>query len=468
LLLGALLGPSACSTDVTTTDPPSTTSGGSTLGPYWGDRFGESAYPPKGISVVTSPAGRVAVFAKIHGNIDFGLGPLDPTTDPDLYDQVVVVFDAKGAPLWNRRLRSQIGGGGADAPVAIAFAGEDLIVAGTFSADSPVDLGEGPLLGSYDNSAFLARFGAQGQVLWSRTFDHGGTVSDLVTDPAGNAVLAGDSSGPVDFGIGMLVDPTSSEKPYLVKFNPAGNTLFMASIHVDGLLSSRRLGADSLGNVIVMGSLLGGADYGAGTFDYLPGFHLVTVKYDASLHPVHGARLGKFNESSNQSLSDFAVGAAGNMVVAATSDGPIDFGGGSPVAGGEPGNFLLELDIDGNRVWDRALGKQLAAPRVAFGADSSVLLASKLTGTVDLGLGPLTIPSFDQGLLLARFDAGGKLLTNRGPTSDSLAIQVDRITTTPSGDLVLLGDFSGQLDLGISPAVAIGGPALLVARIPGK
>jgi hypothetical protein len=80
------------------------------------------------------------------------------------------------------------------------------------------------------------------------------------------------------------------------------------------------------------------------------------------------------------------------VVVTGSFEGAVDFGGGELVSAGAADVFVATYSADGRFVWARAFGgpgsdRGLSA---AFDAVGDVLLAGSFEGTVDFGAGPLT------------------------------------------------------------------------------
>ncbi|WP_437781530.1 hypothetical protein [Sorangium sp. So ce1097] len=112
------------------------------------------------------------------------------------------------------------------------------------------------------------------------------------------------------------------------------------------------------------------------------------------------------------------------------------------------GLFLAVFDGEGNYVFGRALprsGDSVAA--VALDAESNVLLATKYTGTVNLGGGNLTA-SGTTDMLVAKLDAnGGHVWSKQFGDSQGDTTPFD-IAVTPDGDPVITGSFRRTVTFG--------------------
>ncbi|WP_438044956.1 DNRLRE domain-containing protein [Sorangium sp. So ce128] len=184
-----------------------------------------------------------------------------------------------------------------------------------------------------------------------------------------------------------------------------------------------------------------------------------------------------------------AVDGADNVIFGGYAYGPIDFAGhGGPLPEGMlDTKFLAKLDAAGNHVWDRrpqhggtflsvtasgsgeliagsnfglqrftASGDLLAEVvglgqvKVARASAGAAALAGVLWDTVDLGTGPLAGgPGSD--LLVAKLDAAGAPIWIRTFASDPYDSDPASVTVDGAGNVIVLGRFSGALDLGGGP-----------------
>jgi len=156
-----------------------------------------------------------------------------------------------------------------------------------------------------------------------------------------------------------------------------------------------------------------------------------------------------------------AVDGACNILLAGTTEGPIDFGGGPIGAPEGPFGFVVKLDPAGNHVHGRALpvGAEIGGKRaLAVRPDGSVLVAGTLHADVDLGGGPLggEYEGADHPFLLALDAEGGhvfskRLAGNLPSATDykgSFRRSIEGVSVDESGDFVIGGEFQGELDLG--------------------
>lgn len=178
--------------------------------------------------VAATSDGGAVIIASFTGPVTLAGTTFQATLDGKTngVDLLVARFGPTGTALWAKPLTgAQLGPFhgriGVDATDAVYLA---------FEGQGSVDLGDtvgGPVPtqdGSVD--VCLVKLSATGAHVRSGCFGDGSEqrVSSLVVDAAGNVVLSGSMSGPIDFGLGPLVPESipGGKGGYLVRFDAAG------------------------------------------------------------------------------------------------------------------------------------------------------------------------------------------------------------------------------------------------------
>jgi hypothetical protein len=177
------------------------------------------------------------------------------------------------------------------------------------------------------------------------------------------------------------------------------------------------------------------------------------LRYDAA-----GTYLGSIPNPGNWRLAP-----SGDLYVVKGFQGSIDVGCG-PVTGGAGQSMVLsKLDLNGACIWSKAFSAPEPAA-FTIGGDGRLVMGFLHTGTIDLGGGP--VPSYGaQNLTIATLDLAGNVMMTRtvgGSGSSFTELQLD---TAPSGIVVLASRFSGTVDLGAGPLGGTG-DTLLAAFEP--
>ncbi len=110
-----------------------------------------------------------------------------------------------------------------------------------------------------------------------------------------------------------------------------------------------------------------------------------------------------------------AVDAAGNIFVTGEITGPVDFGGGPIASPGVAGTsvFVAKLDPDGHILWSKAFGGEGSGRGIAADHQGNVVVVGDFSGQLDFGGGPLAA-STSGGIFIAKLDgAGGHLWSKR-------------------------------------------------------
>jgi hypothetical protein len=151
--------------------------------------------------------GGPAITGAGYGVLSFGGGNLDPQGTADLF---VAKLDGSGAHVWSKRFGSAGDNAVVGRDIAIDATG-DIAVSGDVSGNVPID---GVVIAG-NQLTFLAQFGREGTVQWSRSFGRPGK-HQLSFWSLDELVVLGQSSDPVDFGTGP-VSPLGQPDLFLFK-----------------------------------------------------------------------------------------------------------------------------------------------------------------------------------------------------------------------------------------------------------
>jgi uncharacterized protein (TIGR03437 family) len=297
-----------------------------------------------------------------------GVGPFTPSSPcPDAF---LMKLDAQGTVVY----ASYLGGGGADTGTAVAVdASGGVFVAGNTAPRLsgpafPVTAGAAfPSLGESGAGGFVAKFGADGKLLYS-TLLPGASVAGMAIDDGGNAYLATNVYVPAPFSLpsgGFQTAPKGAlPAPLVAKLNSTGSALIYAT-YLSGsqsdLVSS--IAVDASGRAYLAGAAQS-SDFPTtnGAFQTMPkgpanfrnGFVSKLDADGASL--VYSTYLS--GSGGNDSILGIQLDRQGNAFVAGStnsSDFPTTQGAFSrtgPAApwrdSGEPGGFVTKINPEGS------------------------------------------------------------------------------------------------------------------------
>jgi hypothetical protein len=339
----------------------------------------------------------------------------------------------------------------------------DILVAGDYT--DTVDSGMGPVESVNGWNAFLARFTASGEPIWSRTF--GGKWSDEITslaidDASGDIVISGQFDDTISFG-GPPLTTTSQFTMFLARLDADGNHRWSRSF---GYPVSAQVAIDAAGDIVLAGNFmhtldLGGAPLVATTPSdpwSIPVPDVFIAKLTATGEHVWSKRFGS---PSVEEIDRVAVAPDGAIIVAgAHADADLDFGGGPLPFNTSMAVFLAAFDAAGNHLWSKGFngpdmftpddsGSPIDARALAVTSGGDIILAGDFEGVTDFGAGPLSTPDpLDRNLFVARFDAAGGVLWTRQFADQSGAQYIEGATLDGAESFTFTGRFHGSVDFG--------------------
>lgn len=281
---------------------------------------------------------------------------------------------------------------------------------------------EGTPAGNGD--AFLRKYSADGEVLWTRQF--GTTSTDMAhavaVDAVGNVLVAGETLGALEGTYQGRGDA------FVRKYSPAGEVIWTRQFGTDDIDSVRALAVDGSGNVHLAGY----------TFGTLEGFRQGNTdafvrKYSADGDVVWTRQFGT---ELQDIASAVAVDAAGNVAVAGYTGG--DLGG--PTAGWNDA-FLRKYGPAGNELWTVQVGTDVgdAMHGVAYDSSGNIVVAGYTLGTLVEGA-----PGYGDAFV-SKYDYEGAEIWTRqfGTSSEDRA---DAIAVDAAGNVLVAGHTYGTLE----------------------
>ena len=428
----------------------------------WSGGFGDASAGQVGLSVAIDAAGNVAVVGSFEGTVDFGGGPLGPTTGGKDLDAFVAMFDPAGVHLWSKRFGDPQHQGAS----GVAFdSGGNVLIA--VQHNGTVDFGGGPIA-ALNTDVVIVKLDASGAHVWSQCYGDasGQSPNGITVDSSDNVIVTGNFGGVINFGCGSMSSAGPSADLFVAKLSPAGACLWSKGAGDAALLQNGiSVATDPAGNVFVAGDLNGTIDFGGGPLTSTGLTDMVLAKLDPSGAHVWSKRFG--TNTGNDSVQSIACDAAGHVTLAGSvvcippgkGDPPcnatIDFGGGPLVGFGDYDAVLADFDASGAHAWSKLFGDaaQQHTALVAIDSDGGRLFFGTFTGTVDFGTGPLAAPG--NSLFLVRFSTSGtaEWANVYGQTGSA---QGARSVAAHSGKIAITGSNSGTVNFGggnISSAV---------------
>ncbi len=302
----------------------------------------------------------------------------------------------------NQLWTRQFGSPGGDEALGVAVDGlGNVYVAGHTGGTLPGQTSAGGL------DAFVRKYDATGNQLWTSQFGRSGNdiARGVVADGLGNVYVAG-------VAYGTLPGQTSAGggDSFVRKYDATGNILWTRQFGNSTGDVAYSVAADGLGNVYVAGHTQGTlpGQTSAGSSDAF------VRKYDATGNELWARQFGS---SSGDIAYGVAVDGLGNVYVAGVTPGTMP---GQTLAGGDDA-FARKYDATGNELWTRQFGS--SSSDYAYGV------------AVD-GLGNVYVAGFTDGTLPGQISSGGsdafvvKFFGVEPPTATTT--RTPTATTTPT------------------------------------
>ena len=354
--------------------------------------------------VAVDSQGNIILCGQFYARLGFGGPVLD--AKGDMYpDGFLVKLDKDGGHVWTKRY----GDGDNDADNAMACAvnaDDDVIVAGAFSTsihpdndgvDDQAALLEAPG-GNGDFDMFVATYEQDGTYIASESFaDEAGTtpvVNGIAIAPNGRIALTGVIDGDFDFGGGALM--------------PAGKRGFIAVL--DGALNEDHaalfasakpnvgdgVAFGPLGDLYLLGSFEETVDLGNGalTGSNAGDDDIFVAKLDNAYDEIY---LSGFGNMSPQQGRGIAVGSDDRPVITGRNAGSIDFSSVTVDSAGGYDGFIAKINLVGDGYWALGFGDAgyqygtdvAIVPDGAATNPGGAVLVGNFSGDLDVGTGEI-------------------------------------------------------------------------------
>jgi hypothetical protein len=284
-----------------------------------------------------------------------------------------------------------------------------------------------------------------GEIEWGRLFSGPESESShaVALDSAGGVVFGGNSSGPIDFGGGVLASGGDGDA-VLVKLDASGEHLWSRRFGDAAFQSIDALAIDADDAVVVSGRCAGTSDAGGGPIAG-PGNHtdILLAKYDAD-----GAHLWSrcFLGGTTWNTSVVAIAPGGDIILAAPFGTEAAVGGATFQGLGLDDFVLARFSADGEHLWSRHVGGPYVDRPNGLGVDETghILVAGHLGDGVDLGGGPIAAELNDD--FIAKYTADGDLVWAEVLDSPPV-IRIEGLAIDGE-HVILAGSYNGPFTIG--------------------
>ncbi|HLM76055.1 MAG TPA: hypothetical protein VK459_25290, partial [Polyangiaceae bacterium] len=155
-----------------------------------------------------------------------------------------------------------------------------------------------------------------------------------------------------------------------------------------------------------------------------------------------------FGDALEQTALSIAIDNSGNVIIAGTIEGTVDFGGGPLTTTPNGSYFITKRDPTGKHLWSKLFGEPTGIPSVHVATDSkgNVLIGCTSLTTIDFGGGSLgSVGGTD--MYAAKVDGDGnhlwsKMFGSVGPD------RLNNLMASPSDTVLVSGEFFGDISFG--------------------
>ncbi|WP_437905128.1 hypothetical protein WME95_43535 [Sorangium sp. So ce327] len=424
--------------------------------------FGNEA-PQTATAVAVDSSGNSYVIGTFEGDIVLGGTVMASSSGAD--DIFLIKFAADGSVVWVKAF----GNSDMQWPTAISVDAEENVF---FSG---ITWGPFELNGvSIDRGVFLVKVDPLGEPVWSKHISGlcslpFPAVHSIVAAGSDGLIVAGEFCQYVSFGDSILLADGASTDVFLARIRASDGSSAVADgawVKVFGDSEpqyGRRLAVEDDGSVVFVGEYYGSVDFGLGALRAADGQDIFVVRFEPDGAVSSQRRVGG---TGNDYVNGMALDDVGGVLLSGSFDGVLsDMGDGDFEAVGRDG-FLLKLD-SGNRyqwsLWLSGEGEQLGS-HVAIDRDGDIYVQGGFETVVRFGGAELSSESESRSVFFAKISRVGQLSWSRKIDGFS-DIGLAGMALTSLGEPMLVGSFSGTIELGTGTLTTSGGTDAFLAKL---
>ncbi len=370
--------------------------------------------------------------------------------------EVTVNNTTQVAGSWAKRF----GGAMNDSGSAVAVDGSgNILMAGYFKGTA--DFGGSLFTSAGGADMFLAKYSNAGVHQWSLRFGTTGdeTVKAIALDASGNIFVAGYFTGSGNFG-GSTFTGAGQYNAFVAKYSASGQHLWSKSF---GSTSSttyidlfNALAVDSLGNVVVTGTFQGDASFGGPALRSQWGTAVNTVLAKYSNDGTH--LWSKTFTSGNENYANsIAIDRNDNILLVGSFFTSVNFASNdgldqtiTTVYPTYQNIFVAKFTKDGSHIWSKRYGgpKGDKGLSVAVDGNGDVLVGGMFYKQTDLGNGTIYGGAVDLDSFVAKYSGLDGSYRWAAPITGNNGCWVNSVKADAQNNVVLMGFFYGTFNFG--------------------
>lgn len=416
-------------------------------------------------SAITSSFGLgVIVAGSFGGTIGLG-GETFTSSEPDIdqHNAVAARLFPDGTHEWSFAF-----GDLGDEFVSDAFVDADgatTVLVGTYRSAQSV--GGFVLPEASSGGLFVIKLGLSGDVLFASGFVGGanGTRARAASMPNSDIMLAGDTSGTIDFGGGPITGDSTSDV-VVARLDPSGGLVYARRFSGTSNELATDIAIAPNGDAIVVGLFRETLDFGLGPLTSAGELDVFMIRLDDLGNVVQSTAYGG---AGAEGVPSVVVDSAGNIILTASYSDGADFGGGS-LATDSLGGVVASYDPGGTLRWAHPFtGSSTAVSggdifRLAVDSADNVVLAGQFQGTFNIGH-KTHDSAGDYDIVVARIGPQGNVLDSCRYGSANSEHVGDVATDPVVGEVLLTGSYFETLDFGLGPMIGDGNGEMFYVRL---
>lgn len=321
------------------------------------------------------------------------------------------------------------------------------------------------------STPFVIELDAAGNTVWNQQMALTPAPLSLLrpVDQGPTFVAASPSGGVVVAGIldgsldmgGNVITSAGDTDIFFARIDAKGKTTETRRFGDALAQSVLAMGVDAAGDVVLAGTLAGAIDFGAGGIGPLIS-PTVTSCYVAKL-PESGAPIYAKVPLAMEAPMDFtaAVGTEGSVILGGTFSGTSWIGAEPPYVSPSITAFLIDLAADGSVAWSRKIDGASVTHVAIDQGDVVAVLEVTVEAMID---GQPLAGGLGGALMLARFDPTGAL-RYVSPLKSAIPPTISSLVIDSAGHALFAGKLSAPFDLAGATVDPFGRPASFFAEI---
>jgi hypothetical protein len=413
-----------------------------------------------GSAVALDASGNIFLAGYFSGTANFGGSTFTSAGGTDMF---LAKYNNAGVHQWSYGF----GGTGNETVKAIAMdASGNIFIAGYYTGSG--NFGGVTFTSAGSEDAFLAKYSAQGQHLWSQSFGSTGNdfFTGLAVDSQGNVVVTGSYQYSVNFG-GATFSSLGYPNIVLAKYSTTGAHLWSETFASGNSNWANGVALDKNDNILLTGSFLYRIDFGGGYIYSTPASNedIFVAKFATSGAYVWGKRYGGTNTDRGSCIG---VDGNGDVIVGGMFYLQTDLGGGTINGQGSDNDLFLAKysGLDGSYVWSKPLvgNDGGGANAVQCDAQNNIVLTGYYYGSVNFGAQVLSSSALSNDGFAAKYTSAGVPVwaSGFGGTSSDGGTSIAIDTT---GHSVITGVFNGTANFAGTPLLSAGGSDAFLMRL---